>query len=207
MRVRTKLTLLATALIVLVVITACVMIFSFAKENALSTAFDSGISDYERFRNALSGTQNTMAETNELTKLSFIKYAFSGTSGSWEYALQTDEGMISNNTGIDAYRFLQKSGKNTADYSEIRYGYLSMGGSSYLIIGGDVYLCGDSYHLSLVRDISMLYAGIGALAAKCIVFCVGLLAVAALCMTLVVKRTLAPLSALQKGVKRVAAGK
>ena len=49
--------------------------------------------------------------------------------------------------------------------------------------------------------------GIGALAAKCIVFCIGLLAVAALCMTLVVKRTLAPLSVLQKGVKRVAAGK
>ena len=62
MRVRTKLTLLATALIVLVVITACVMIFSFAKENALSTAFDSGVSDYERFKSALSGTQNTMAE-------------------------------------------------------------------------------------------------------------------------------------------------
>lgn len=32
MRVRTKLTLLATALIVLVVITACVMIFSFARK-------------------------------------------------------------------------------------------------------------------------------------------------------------------------------
>lgn len=207
MKVRTKLTLLATALIVLVVITACVMIFSFAKENALSTAFDSGVSDYERFRNALSGTQNNMAETNELTKLSFIKYAFSGTNGSWEYALQTDEGMISNNTGIDAYGFLQKNGKNTADHSEIRYGYLSMGGSSHLIIGGDVYLCGDNYHLSLVRDISKLYAGIGALAAKCIVFCVGLLAVAALCMMFVVKRTLAPLSVLQKGVKRVAAGK
>lgn len=84
---------------------------------------------------------------------------------------------------------------------------MSMGGSSYLVIGGDVYLCGDSYHLSLVRDISKLYAGIDALAAKCIAFCAGLLAVAALCMMFVVKRTLAPLSALQKGVKRVAAGK
>ena len=207
MKVRTKLTLLATALIVLVVITACVMIFSFAKENALSAAFDSGVSDYERFKSALSGTQNNMAETNELTKLSFIKYAFSGTNGSWEYALQMDEGMISNNTGIDAYGFLQKSGKNTSDHSEIRYGYLSMGGSSYLIIGGDVYLCGDSYHLSLVRDISKLYAGIDALSAKCIAFSAGLLAVAALCMMFVVKRTLTPLSALQKGVKRVAAGK
>lgn len=207
MKVRTKLTLLATALIVLVVITACVMIFSFAKENALSTAFDSGVSDYERFRNALSGTQNNMAETNELTKLSFIKYAFSGTNGSWEYALQTDEGMISNNTGIDAYGFLQKNGKNTADYSEIRYGYLSMGGSSYLIIGGDVYLCGSNYHLSLVRDISKLDAQMTALAVRCTAFCAGLLAVAALCMTLVVRRMLAPLSTLQRGVKRVAAGK
>ena len=54
MRVRTKLTLLTTAFIVLVVITACAMIFSFAKENALSAAFDSGVSDYERFRNTLS---------------------------------------------------------------------------------------------------------------------------------------------------------
>ncbi len=207
MRVRTKLTLLSTALIVLVVITACVMIFSFAKENALSSAFYSGVSDYERFRSALSRTQDNTLEMNELTTFSFIKNAFCRTNGSWEYALQTDDGMISNNNGIDAYHFLQKNGKNTSDHSEIRYGYVSMVSSSYIIIGGDVYLCGDSYHLSLVRDITNIYNQIGALAVKCIVFCAGLLAVAALCMMLVVKRTLAPLSRLQKGVKRVAAGK
>ena len=57
MTVRAKLTLLCILLIVLVVIAACIMVFSFAKGSALKTAYDAGLTDYEQFSRSLSAAR------------------------------------------------------------------------------------------------------------------------------------------------------
>ena len=207
MTVRAKLTLLCILLIVLVVIAACIMVFSFAKGSALKTAYDAGLTDYEQFSRSLSAARADIRNAQELANLSYLKYIFGNIYGCQEYALQSGDASISNNTGIDAYKFLCRNGKTVTDNSEVKYGYVSVDNASYLIIGGDIYMRGESYHLALVRDITAIYAQVSALAVKCLIFCIVLLAVAALCMTFVVRNTLKPLSVLHTGVRRIAAGK
>ena len=99
MTVRAKLTLLCILLIVLVVIAACIMVFSFAKGSALKTAYDAGLTDYEQFFRSLSAARTDIRNAQELANLSYLKYIFGNIYGCQEYALQLGDASISNNRG------------------------------------------------------------------------------------------------------------
>ena len=124
---------------------------------------------------------------------------------------QTDDAILSNNTGIDAKKAISQSGtteyllKNTGNNAQ--YKTAEANGDSYFIIGSSIEISDKTYFIALVRNITDTIAGMTALAVKCAVTAAVVIVLAALLMLFVIYRSLNPVKKLEMSASALAQGR
>ncbi len=209
MKLRGKLTLFAVLLIAAAIAASCLIVFSFSRKNAMNGILSAGVADYERLYKALEDADRKLLEADGYIKDVYVKYHFSNLYGANEFALHKGGETISNNTGVDAQAVLRQGALpvRTEAYSlNLSYQYVSIGGRTYFVAGGDHAMLGDTYALFLVRDVTGVFLEIDLLAAKCIGLSAIIIVAAALLTSLLIYRSLKPLEGLHQGAKALKNG-
>lgn len=209
MKIRVKLAVFAALLIAAAIAASCLLVFSFSRQNAMDRIFSSGVADYERLYNSLNNANMDFSNTVEQTKASYVKYYFQKQYGASEFALQKDEQIVSNNTGVDPKAVLQKGAQSAISEAyglELTYRYATVGDRRYFVAGGVAGILGEGYELMLVRDVTETLADIDALAAKCVGISAVMIIVAALLMVLLIYRALKPMESLRQGARALKNG-
>lgn len=207
MKVKTKLTVFTVVLIAAAIVISCFIVLSFVKQQALDEVYTAGMEDYLDFMDRLTINGVGALKSSDLAKESYIRYIFNSIYGAGEFALQSETGVISNNTGVNAQEILSRSGRGVrGGHGSEKYEYVTLNGKSYFIFGDNVTLASDAYHLALVRDITDTMAQIDSLAAECIASCAVVVLLAVICVSLVIYFAFKPLVKLQQGAAKLQDG-
>ncbi len=205
MKLSMKITVLAAIIIALAVGGCCTMVISFSAEGIFSQVKERGIYDIKNF--AFSLRDALSSDTwDEITEKSCILYHFNRLTGSHEYTLYTQDGVISNNAGFLA----QAEGTERFDVFDHRDGNLKrieFEGKSYLYAECGFEVRDIHFSLCLVRDITETADGIRALAVKCALGGVFIMLAAAMLMMVMVTRSLSQVKKLRKQAHELAGGR
>ena len=210
MKLRVKLTLLAVLVVTVAVVVCVWLIIAYSRQNAMDSVIDSCTSDYQKFLNEYLDASREVGNRTSLAKNSYLVYQFRNITGSDEYVLQTDDAILSNNTGIDAKKGISQGG--TTEYlleytgNSAQYKTANTNGESYFIIGSSIVIDSETYFIALVRNITDTIASMTALAVKCMVTAAVVIVLAALLMSFVICRSLNPVKKLELGASALAQG-
>ena len=113
MKLRTKLTLITTLIVIVSINISTILIANFAKQNITQTVVETGIRNFETFYNSflIKERQNELDKHSASTQ-SYLRYMFYEIPGHGEYILQQNDNVISNNTGIDGPKVLNQQHKS-----------------------------------------------------------------------------------------------
>jgi len=101
MKLRTKLTLTSTVIVIFAVFVSTFFVITFTIQKTIDEITTSGISDFEEFYiSFISDSElNTRLRKADRLAYSYLRYRFYNTSGHDEYVLQKGDAVMSNNTG------------------------------------------------------------------------------------------------------------
>lgn len=211
MKLRTKLTLITVVIVVCAVLLSTFLIVVFTKKNTENTIISDGIKDFDTLYTALSSSVTYFDSEQDTVSLnSFLRYRFFNSSGSGEFALQQDDGIISNNTGIDVPKVLASLNTSTTDFPgtilPMQYAFYKIGGQDFLLVSASVTLGQRKYDLSLARNITPIMNNVNSLGAKCLIAGSMVVLFAGSVILLLVRRSLTPISKLEEGAAKIAEG-
>ena len=213
MKLRTKLTLTATVIVIIAVFISTFLVIEFTKQKEIDEIKAVGIADYEAFCRSFtsSGLYSYSNETDQLSWFSYLQYNFYDITGHNEFALLNGDTVISNNTGIDAVKALEanRTYKTDIDYPETTLNFMTchISGQDYFIASASFDILKQEYTLSIVRNITSTMEEINSLGMKCaIAQGAAVIFAAALLMLLFIRRSLLPVSALEKGAADISDG-
>lgn len=211
MKLRTKLMLITVVIVIFAIFLSTFLIITFTKENTKDTIIADGIKDFDTFyvnfskSMAYSGTEQAHVFPN-----SHLRYCFLNISGSSEFALQQSDDIISNNIGVDVPKALASSDPAMVNLPgtalHVQYTFFNIGGQDLLLISSPFTLRQQEYTLSFARDITETMDNIDALGAKCIFAGSMVVLLAGVAVLLLVRRSLKPVSELERGARKIAEG-
>lgn len=208
MRLRTKLTLFSVALIAVAVIACCFLILSFAQQDAISNIINRGLEDYGKF---YSSFQSGLSYSNLIAPFierSYVLNAFRSIAGSSEYTLRQGNVFLSNSKGFDVESIMENAQiVDQPAYNSPSYKIIHVNGKDFFVVCSTLEFHGNTYSISMVRDISEVMGRVRALAIRCVVAGLVVIAVTATLMWLLVFRALKPIKTLQAGADRLAHGR
>ena len=207
MKLRTKLTLTATVIVVLAVFISTFFVITFTKQSAIDDITALGTADFEEFYISFISYSELYTHLNEANSLaySYLRYRFYNTSGRDEFVLQEGDTIISNNTGIDAVRALETHRVTSTDIkyvavNPLRHSICHISDQDYFIASASINISEQQeYTLSLVRNVTSTMDDINRLGIKCAIAGAAVIIAAAVLMLLFVRRSLLPVRELEKG--------
>lgn len=203
MKLKTKLALYATLLIVAAIAICCMLILSFAREQMVKSVTSSALTDTTNLCNTFSRSVYAELPKQDMVMRAYMLYQFRNTAGSSEFTLFSDEEYLSNNAGFDAVALI---GNGYTTESGIKYKIVQTDGVEYIIASYNVEIESNFYSITLVRNVSDTFAGMRELTLKC--FLIGLIIMIASIafMWLIVSKSLKPIGILRKNASMVANG-
>ena len=212
MKLRTKLTLTATIIVIIAVLVSTSLVIEFTKQKEIDEITAVGIADYEVFCRSFigSGVYSYSNETDQSSWLSYLQYNFYDITGHNEFALLNGDTIISNNTGIDAVKALEAHGAHQTNIEHLEttlhYTTCHISGQDYFIASASFNILKQEYTLSLVRNVTNTMGDINRLGMKCALAGAAVIFAAALIVLLFVRRSLLPVRALEKGAVEISDG-
>jgi signal transduction histidine kinase len=212
MRLRTKLTLTATVIVILAVFISTFLVITFTKQNAINDITVSGTADFEEFCKSF---QNSMLyeslNMSDRLSYSYLRFRFYTIHESDEFVLQEGGAIISNNTGIDAVRALNAHRVTSTDIdyvvNTLRHSICHIGDQYYFIASTNFNIDEQKeYTLSLVRNVTSTMDDVNGLGIKCALAGAAVIIAAALLVFLLVRRSLLPVRELEKGAAEISDG-
>lgn len=211
MKLRTKLTLTATIIVILAVFTSTFLVITFTKQNAFNEIISAGTADIEEFLRSFSDSK-LYTDLNMTDRLShsYLRYRFYNIPGRDEFVLQEGDTIISNNTGIDALKALcsYKTSETRISFREtaLRYSLCNIYDEDYFIASAGFLIEQQEYTLSLVRNTTGAMDDINRLGMRCAIAGAAVIIAAALLVFLLVRRSLLPVRELEKGAVEISDG-
>jgi len=210
MKLRTKLTLVTTVIVILAVFISTFLIITFTRQNAINAITALGTADFETFHNNFSNAKLFLSmDEADFPSYSYLRYQFYNTPGYDEFALQRGEAIISNNTGIDAVKALDmhKAWEVESAYQGIlRHTICPIQDRAYFVASTGFLIGEEKYTLSLVRNVTSTMEDVNRLGIKCAFAGATVIIVAALLVFLLVRRSLLPVRELEKGAVEISDG-
>ena len=212
MKLRTKLTLTATVIVIMAVFISTFLVIEFTKQKEIDEITAVGTADYEVFFRSftVSGLYSYSNEIDQSSLLSYLRYNFYDIAGHNEFALLNGDTIISNNTGIDAVKALEAHGARQTNIEHLEttlhYTTCHISGQDYFIASASFNILKQEYTLSIVRNITSTMQEINSLGMKCALAGAAVILAAALLMLLFVRRSLLPVHELEKGAADISDG-
>jgi signal transduction histidine kinase len=212
MKLRTKLTLATTAIVVLSVLISTFLVIAFTAQKAKDELTASGIADFKEFYSSFFSGSNayTVITEESGSAYSYLRYRFYNTSGRGEFVLQKGGELISNNTGIDAVKALDAHNPSETEIpyqGTLRYTICNISGQRYFIASMSLdFNTPQVYALSLVRNVTGTMDAVSRLGMKCAFAGAAVVLAAALLVLFFVRRSLLPVSKLEKGAIEISDG-
>jgi methyl-accepting chemotaxis protein len=211
MKLRTKLTLTATIIVILAVFISTFLVITFTKQNAINEITASGAADFEEFCKSFPNSM-LYESLNVADRLSYsyLRFRFYNIPGCDEFVLQKGDTIISNNTGIDAVKALNahRTSETELAYQEIalRHTICPIHDQAYFIASTEFLIEEKEYTLSLVRNVTSTMDDVNRLGIKCAFAGAVVIIAAALLVFLLVRRSLLPVRELEKGAVEISDG-
>lgn len=210
MKLRTKLTIITTAVVILAVLISTLLVITFTKQHSINEITILGASDFETFYLRLQEKRtNVYLDNSERSSYSYARYRFYNTLGRDEFILQQGDSFISNNTGIDAVKALavyRTSELELINKSTLRHTVCNIFGQTYFIASAEIEMEQKVYTLSIVRDVTSTMDDLNALGNKCALAGAGVIIAAALLVFWIVRRSLMPVRRLELGAIEISDG-
>lgn len=211
MKLRTKLTLITTLIVIVSINISTILIANFAKQNITQTVVETGISNFETFYNSflIKERQNELDKHSASTQ-SYLRYMFYEIPGHGEYILQQNDNVISNNTGIDGPKVLNAVNSTKVDVpgleTPLHHASYQINKEHYFTASTDILIGGENYTLCLVHNVTDTMDSISRLTAECAIAGAAIIILAATLVLLLTKRSLKPIEALELGAMQIAEG-
>lgn len=211
MKLRTKLTLTATVIVILAVFISTFLVITFTKQNALDEITSAGTADFEDFYTRFqSSNPYANLNTKQVGSYSYMRYKFYNITGRHEFALQMGDNIVSNNTGVDAVKVLNAYKSTNTEFSyknTMRHTICNILGQTYFIASADVLMEEQVYTLSIVRKVTDKMDDINRLGLKCAIVGSAVIIAAAVMVFLLVRRSLLPVRRLEEGAIEISDGR
>lgn len=210
MKLRVKLTVFSISLIVAAVMACCFIILSFTAQNVMNEVTDKGLTDYKNFYYSFERLAAAEYQDSNIVQRSFLINQFRSVEGSKEFALRSEDEILTNNTGVDAESAV--AGGSQFDLSSNNaekglYKAINVYGKDYLAVYCTMLIDNDTYGVSLVRDISGSTENTRTLAAECAAASLFVIVAAAAVMWFVISRAFKPVGKLQAAAGELAQGR
>jgi signal transduction histidine kinase len=209
MKLRVKLTVFSISLIIAAVTACCLIILSFTRQNVMNDVADSGLADYKSFYYSFERLAAAESHDSQIVRRSFLINRFRSIPGTKEFALHSQDGILTNNTGIDAEAVISDGTRfdiGSNDAEEGLFKAVSVYGKDYFIVYCTMLIDNETYGVSLVRDISSEIGNVRSLAVKCIAASAFAITAAAAVMWFVIFRAFKPVKRLQEGASELSKG-
>lgn len=210
MKLRTKLTLTATVIVILAVFISTFLVITFTKQKALDEITSAGTADFEDFYNRFkSSNPYANLEAKEASSYSYLRYKFYNITGRHEFALQKGDIIISNNTGVDAVKVLNAYKSTNTEFSyknTMRHTICNILGQTYFVASADYLTEEQGYTLSIVRNVTDKMDEINNLGLKCAIVGAAVIIAAVVMVFLLVRRSLLPVRRLEEGAVEISDG-
>lgn len=211
MKLRTKLMLTTTIIVILAVFISTFLVITFTKQNVINEITASGTADFKEFYRSFSDSKlDANLNVADRSSYSYLRYQFYNTPGREEFVLQEGEAIISNNTGIDAVKALDAHKASETDLSNqgitLRHTIYPVHDQTYFIGSAGFLIEQKEYTLSFVRNITSTMDDLDRLGMKCILLGLAVIIVAALLVLFFVRRSLLPIRELEKGAIEISDG-
>jgi signal transduction histidine kinase len=211
MKLRTKLTLAVTAIVILAVFISTSLVIVFAKQNAADAVTTAGTAYFEEFYiSLLNSNPYVSLDMTERCLYSYLRNLFYDIPGRNEFVLQMGDTIIGNNTGIDAVKALEAHKVSETDifYQSItlRHTICDILSQTYFIASADIVINEQAYTLSLVRNVTGTMDDVNRLGIKCALSGAAVAIAAALLVLFYVRRSLLPVRELEKGAIEISDG-
>lgn len=200
----------ATAIIVVLSVVANMILFMrFTRHNTTNSIVLTSISDFLSFFSEYEKRCGN-SDMDQTSRESWLRYEFYQIQGAFEYALQKEDIILCNNTGINGIKILEQSRnkKENATIHSLHISYVikDIGGQHYFIAASDIMIGQEPYALSLIRDITGTVRQLSLLSLKCILSGAAIILVAAIFAFVLTHHLLEPIIQLEHGAKQIASG-
>lgn len=206
---RVRLTVGTVALLALALCACCVLIISVSRSLLMEDAIAYTRREYDQLSTAMADNQPELGpDVSELLRTSVLRYRFMqlalAAGEDCEYVLQSGDGDIFNNSGVNAAAVLNTETLvgETTPLSKV----LRLNGRDYCVAGYPQYLNGAEYTVAVVRDISATMDKVRTLSLRCVLICGGITLAAAAMTALFLSRALRPVHILKQGAEAIAQG-
>lgn len=207
MKLRTKLTVFSTLLIVIAVASCCALILSFVRSSKIKDVSETGLADFQSFCNSFRQSVAADLPDNAIVRRSFLISAFRSVDGFQEFSLRRGDDYICNNSGFDIESLLQAGAAESMDGDiGIWQKTIRVAGTDYFAAHAILPIGTEKYDLSFARNISKVTDEIRVLAVQCAAVGLGVTGVTVVAMWMLVYRAMKPVDQLRTGARELALG-
>ncbi len=203
MKLRHRISLLAGAVLLLVLLVCAGVLLLYARRTILSLAEDQARDKQQALANSFSSMAQyyAVSDDSDSFRESLVRYCFARFADR-EGVLIRDGDILLSSVSVDPSRYAQPD-RQTGDVGVFRG---PVDGRQLLIVGSQEWVYNETYYVGLVRDITEVYDAILRLTRLFLLVCLGGVALGMGLLFFVVKGSTAPLSRLTAAARQIAAG-
>ncbi|MDL2258734.1 HAMP domain-containing histidine kinase [Eubacteriales bacterium OttesenSCG-928-K08] len=214
MKIRIKLAFLSILLSGATLLLCGALLLNATSKRNMQVSVDSAIADLGMLRvtyvNAVTNAE--YQGLSEVAKKSLVLYLFQQYSspaiGNTDFILSQEQKTLHNNTGVDPFLYKTQMipSSQGAFGMQLSYCTLRTTQGDFILASTDVNFGDDTYTVSILRNITMLYETLRTLTFQYIGICLGSFALLALILYLATYKTLKPLEALKEKASQMVDG-
>lgn len=206
MKLKSKLTVGVTAMLLLALFACCTVILSISRKSILDSSVSHAQTELQRLEdNLLKNRVDMEYGRNELTVRSMLKYYFSrqaqASDSHTEYVLLQDKDTIYNNSGLDPAAVLHLNNSEDMQTKVLR---LTEG--DFIVCGEPMFMNNVQYQIYLVQNITGTYGQLAYVSGICLTIGLAVSVIAGLFIVFFLQRTLRPLEQLKREAEAIADG-
>ena len=203
MKLSNRITLLVSIVLTVVILAVSVSLLLFAKNTILSLSVEQVQRKQQTLRTSFSEMANYYAANSDSDAVhaSLVRYCFTRFADQTSVLMRNGEAVVSGVT-VDPSAYVQQSD----DYGEAEPVAVTVQGRRLLIAGSSTSVGGKSYDVYVVEDVTDVYARIRRMAWIFAGVSIAAIALGAVVVMLLVRRSTKPITALSGAAKEIADG-
>ncbi len=203
MKLSNRITLLVSIVLTVVILAVSLSLLLFAKNTILSLSVEQVQRKQQTLRTSFSEMANYYAANNDSDAVhaSLVRYCFTRFADQTSVLMQDGEAVVSSVT-IDPSVYVQQSD----DYGEAEPVAVTVQGRRLLIAGSSTSVGGKSYDVYVVEDVSDVYNRISRMTWIFASVSIAAIALGAVVVMLLVRRSTKPITALSETAREIADG-
>ena len=204
MKLRHRISLLAGAVLLLVLLLCAGVLLVYARKTILTLAEDQARDKQKALSESFSSMARYYAapEDSNASRESLIRYCFARFADQ-EGVLMRGEEVLHSSVSVDPSLYAVPEEEHSAQAVLYRG---QVDGRQLLIVGSNAYVQSDEYYVGLVRDITDVYTAMERLTRLFLLVCTGGVILGMVLLFFAVKRSTAPLSRLTAATGEIAGG-